>query len=61
MKHIGRTFEYYTSDGQRRTARCTGIEFHQLLGKPIFIGVSAYGNTVRLSKDEVKFIGGKKK
>lgn len=57
MKHIGKVFEYFTSNGQRRTATCTKIQFHQGLGKPLFIGVSRFGNEVRLTKQEInKFI-----
>lgn len=53
MKHIGKVFEYYTHKGEKRIATCKKIEFHQLLGKPIFIGVSPFGNEVKLSKDEI--------
>lgn len=52
-KHIGKVFEYFTHSGTKRTARCTQIEFHQGLGKPIFIGVSPFGNMVRLTKEEI--------
>lgn len=52
-KYIGKRMEYYTSKGEKRIATCTGIEFHQLLKKWIFIGISPYGNGVRLSKDEI--------
>ncbi|MGX9135090.1 hypothetical protein ACWV26_12080 [Rummeliibacillus sp. JY-2-4R] len=53
MKHIGKAFEYYTWNGQKQIAICKKIEFHQVLRKPIFIGVSLSGNKVRLSKDEI--------
>lgn len=53
MKHIGKVFEYFTHDGQRRSATCKRIEFHQGLGKPIFIGISPFGNEVKLTKDEI--------
>ena len=53
MKHIGKKFEYYTHQGNRFIATCKGIEFNQLLGKPIFIAVSPYGNEVRLTREEI--------
>ncbi|WP_156422709.1 hypothetical protein [Bacillus sp. FJAT-29937] len=53
MKHIGRVFEYFTHNGSKRIATCKKIEFHQGLGKPIFIGLSPFGNEVRLTKDEI--------
>jgi hypothetical protein len=53
MKHIGKVFEYLTSDDNKRIATCKKIEFHQLLGKPIFIGMSPFGNEVKLSNDEI--------
>jgi hypothetical protein len=53
MKYIGKRFEYFTHDGTRRIATCEKIEFHQELGKPIFIGKSLFGNVVKLTKDEI--------
>lgn len=53
-KHIGKMFEYYTHSGKRREAKCTGIEFCDHLRKPVFIGISPYGNPVRLSKSEIE-------
>ncbi|MGK4040833.1 hypothetical protein AB0Y20_00930 [Heyndrickxia oleronia] len=53
MKYIGRGFEYFTHNGVKRVATCTKVEFHQLLGKPVFIGISPYGNQVRLTKNEI--------
>ena len=53
MKHIGKKFEYYTNQGNKYTAVCQKIEFDKLLGKPLFTGVSPYGNTVKLTKDEI--------
>jgi hypothetical protein len=53
MKHIGKTFEYFTHDGSKRFAKCKKIGFHQGLGKPIFIGVSPFGNEVKLTRDEI--------
>jgi hypothetical protein len=52
-KHIGKVFEYYVDSGAKRIATCTKIEFHQGLGKPIFTGISPFGNEVRLTKDEI--------
>lgn len=57
MKYKGRDFIYFTHSGERRRATCTEIEFHQGLKKWLFIGVSPYGNQVRLTKDEIhKFL-----
>lgn len=53
MKYIGKGFVYFTHDGNKRVATCRKIEFHQGLGKPIFIGVSPYGNVVRLTRNEI--------
>lgn len=53
MKHIGKTFEYFTHDGTKRVATCKKIEFHQGIGKPVVIGISTFGNEVRLTKDEI--------
>lgn len=54
-KHIGKVFRYTTASGVTRTAKCKTIEYHQGLRKWLFIGVSPFGNTVRLSMDEVMF------
>lgn len=57
MKYKGRDFIYFTHNGERRKATCTEIEFHQGLKKWLFVGVSPYGNQVRLTKDEIhKFV-----
>lgn len=53
MKYIGKGFEYYTHDNILRVATVEKIEFHQGLGKPIFIGKSPYGNIVRLTREEI--------
>lgn len=53
MKHIGKVFEYFTHSGQKRIATCTKIRFDQGLGKPIFTGISPYGNKVSLTKSEI--------
>lgn len=53
MKYIGKVFEYYTHQGDKRKATCKRIEFHQELGKPIYIGLSPFGNQVRLTKAEI--------
>lgn len=53
MKYIGKTFEYFTHNGTKRFATVQKIEFHQLLGKPIFIAKSPFGNEVRLTRDEI--------
>lgn len=56
-KYIGRSFVYKTHTGERRMARCTGIEMDTLIGKPIFVGISPFGHRVCLSKSEIeKFI-----
>lgn len=52
-KHIGRGFEYYTSDGIKRVATCKRIDFHEDLKRPIFTGISPFGNIVRLTTDEI--------
>ncbi|GIN55045.1 hypothetical protein J36TS2_39390 [Bacillus paralicheniformis] len=57
MKYKGKVFEYFTHDGIKRVAVCKEIAFHKGLGKPIFIGVSPFGNVVKLTKEEIhKFI-----
>ena len=57
MKYKGKVFEYFTHDGIKRVAVCQEIAFHKGLGKPIFIGVSPFGNVVKLTKEEIhKFI-----
>lgn len=53
LKHVGRWYEYYASNGVLRKAKCVDIEFHKLLGKPIFIGVSPFGHEVRLTIEEI--------
>jgi hypothetical protein len=53
MKYIGRSFEYLSNDGEKRIAVCKKIEFHQGLGKPVFIGISPFGNEVRLTREEI--------
>lgn len=45
--------EYLTYSGDIRTATVKRIEFHQGVGKWLFIGISPFGHTVRLSKDEI--------
>lgn len=56
-KYIGRVFVYKTHTGERRRARCTGIEMDTLIGKPVFIGVSLFGHRLCLTKSEIeKFI-----
>lgn len=53
MKYIGKVFEYFTHNNEKRTATCRKIEFHHGLGKPVFIGVSPWGNEVSLTRDEI--------
>ncbi|MFY0519273.1 hypothetical protein ACOMCU_15820 [Lysinibacillus sp. UGB7] len=53
MKYIGKVFEYYSHHGEKRKATCKKIEFHQELGKPIFIGITPFGNHVRLTREEI--------
>lgn len=53
MKHIGRSFEYFTASGEKRFATCVGIDLNSSLGKPVFIGISPFGNRVRLSREEI--------
>lgn len=53
MKYIGRLFEYTTHSRITRTATCKSVEFHQGIGKWLFIGISQYGNIVRLTKNEI--------
>ncbi|MFS1518582.1 hypothetical protein V1503_19275 [Bacillus sp. SCS-151] len=53
MKYIGRGIEYYTFNGEKRTAVINKIEFHKALRRPIFTGLSPYGNLVRLTRDEI--------
>jgi len=53
MIYIGKAFEYYTSDGEKYVARVKKIEFLKGLGQPVFIGVSPYGNEVRLTRREI--------
>lgn len=53
MKYIGKGFEYFTHCGTKRVGTVKKIEFHKELGKPIFIGVSPFGNTLRLSREEI--------
>ncbi|GEM_PF-7070267 len=53
MKYIGKGFEYFVSDGTKRVAACKEIQFHRGLSKPLFIGISPYGNVVRLTKEEI--------
>jgi hypothetical protein len=57
MKYIGRRMEYKVNDGSIRVATIKGIEFHQLLKKPVFIGLSPFGNRVTLTRDEIHKIG----
>lgn len=51
--HVGKTMEYYTHDGRKGTARVEDVVYHEQLGKPLFIGVSPFGNPVRLTRDEI--------
>lgn len=57
MKYKGREFIYFTNKGTVNRATCKEIEFHQGLKKWLFIGMSPYGNQVRLTREEIhKFI-----
>lgn len=53
MRKIGRGFEYFISDGTKRVATCTKIEFHEGLRKPLFTGISPHGNKIRLTREEI--------
>lgn len=53
MKYIGKGFEYFTHSGTMRGGTVKKIEFHQGLGKPIFIGVSPFGHVLRLTREEI--------
>lgn len=53
MKYIGKGVEFYVSDGTKRVGIITKIEFHKELGKPLFTLRTPYGNTARLTKDEI--------
>lgn len=53
MKYIGKGFEYLTHNGTKRVAKVESIEFHPTLKKPIFIGKSPFGNTVKLTREEI--------
>jgi hypothetical protein len=57
MKYIGKRMEYLTHSGYMRVATVEKIEFHQGIGKWLFIGLSPFGHKVRLTKGEIcKFI-----
>lgn len=53
MSSVGKLFEYFTYQGEKRTATCVSMEFHKGLRKILYTCVSPYGNTVRLTKDEI--------
>lgn len=53
MSVVGKLFEYITYQGETRTATCVKIEFHKGIKKILYTCVSPYGNTVRLTKDEI--------
>jgi hypothetical protein len=52
-KYIGKAFEYIISSGEVRVATCKRIEFNALINKPVFIGISPFGNEVRLTREEI--------
>lgn len=53
MKYIGKGVEFYVHDGEKRVGTIKKIEFHQQLGEPVFTIKTPYGNTARLTKDEI--------
>lgn len=54
MKYIGRRMHYLTYQGELRTAVVKSIEFHQVIGKWLFTGISTFGHQVRLTRDEIE-------
>lgn len=52
-KYIGKTFIYAVNSGETRKARCVEIQMNHSVGKPLFIGKTVYGNTVKLTRDEI--------
>ena len=56
MKYIGKMITY-TTHGEyginRRRARIEKIEFNEQIGKPLFICKSAFGNVIRLTRNEI--------
>lgn len=51
---VGREFVYLLN-GEFRTARCTGIEWHFGLKKRLFHGISSRGNRLKLTSDEILY------
>ena len=53
MEYVGKTMLYLTNQGELREATIREVKMHELLRKTIFIGISPYGHTVRLTWGEV--------
>jgi len=56
MKYIGKGVEFYVGDGTKRVGKIKKIEFDQLLGKPVFIIQTPFGNIARLTRNEISKI-----
>ena len=53
MEYVGKTMLYLTNQGELREATIREVKMHELLRQSIFIGISPYGHTVRLTWSEV--------
>lgn len=53
QQYVGRTFEYLTHSGKKRTATVQKVEFHPLLKEYVFVSISPYGNDVQLTMSEI--------
>jgi len=53
-QNIGKQMEIICSDGTKRYATVTEIEFHEALQKNIYVGVTKYGNKVRMTREEIE-------
>ena len=52
-QYVGKVMEYEVNSGEKRVATVEKVEFHQELGKELFVGKSPNGHTVKLTKDEI--------
>ena len=48
QKCVGKIFEYLTHSGEKRIAIVEKIDFHEGLGKEVYVGKSPFGHEVKL-------------
>lgn len=52
--YVGKTLEYTSFPSEiKRTVSITDVQYHEVLDEHIFISVSPYGHTIRLTKTKL--------